>query len=73
MRQNERGDGRRWKMGGRHNDQEKFEVKKKLQLRRNKKIRGEENKNAQRWRYKKDTTRKKEDERMNLEFEKGQK
>ena len=60
-------------MRGRHFDQEKFEVKEKLQLRRNKKIRGEENKNAQRWRYKKDTTRKKEDERMNLGFEKGQK
>ena len=37
MRQNEGRDGRRWKMGGRHIDQEKFEVKKKLQLRRNKK------------------------------------
>ena len=44
MRQNEGRDGRRWKMGGRHNDREKFEVKKKLQLRKNKKIRGEENK-----------------------------
>ena len=31
-------------MRGRHFDQEKFEVKEKLQLRRNKKIRGEENK-----------------------------
>ena len=37
MRQNEGRDGRRWKMGGRHNDREKFEVKKKLQLRKNKK------------------------------------
>ena len=60
-------------MGGRHIDQEKFEVKKKLQLRRNKKIRGEENKMHNGGDKKKDTTRKKEDERMNLGFEKGQK
>ena len=60
-------------MGGRHDDRENFEVKKKLQLRKDKKIRGEENKMHNGGDIKKNTTRQKEDERMNLEFEKGQK
>ena len=37
MRQNERGDGRRWKMGGRHDDREKFEVKEKTAIKKKQK------------------------------------
>ena len=60
-------------MRGRHFDQEKFEVKEKLQLRRNKKKYEAKRIKCTTEEIKEDTTRKKEDERMNLEFEKGQK